>query len=363
MSVVSAPRPDEPPEPTSDADGWALLESLRRRLDEQAALGRTTQAQVAQLAESIAGLVAQQRRRSLWLNVNSFVAYLVFTILCGAGSYLLYRSRAHELTDARDQALVARDAAVRHADAATVRAVARESADNKAWEVYQLLEAGKRSEALAKLDALRDQPLSRTERTVLAARVRETEAMELDGALKAAAAAFIPVRPGRPGGPGEVGKVPGEVSSKVIASLEAALTAEPAGPRAAAAHYYLGVAHARTDLDKAAVHLQAALDGGVDQDDARFQLATVLDRRGAFARARTEYDRFATAHPQSALAGFAMRRSATLARFPAAAPPRPLPGAQLPRAVRPRPNPPEASAPAAPAAPAAPQSDEPAPVP
>jgi len=41
----------------------------------------------------------------------------------------------------------------------------------------------------------------------------------------------------------------------------------------------------------------------------------VLDRSGAFALARAEYDRFATAHPQSALAVFAMRRSATLARF------------------------------------------------
>lgn len=310
MSAVSVPKPEEPVESASAADGWALLENMRRRLDEQAALGRKTQAQVTQLAESIAALVAQQRRRSLWLNVNSFVAYLVFTMLCGAGSYLLYRSRAHELTAARDQAVSERDAAVRHADDATVRAVAREAADNKAWEVYELLEAGKRSDAVAKLEALRDQPLSRTERAVLAARVHETRVMEVDAALKAAVASF---KAGRP--------------AEVVKPLEAALVGEPPGARAAAIHYYLGVAYAKTELDKALAHLQAAIAGDVDQDDARFQLASVLDRSGAYAQARTEYDRFATAHPQSPLAVFAMRRSATLSRVPATAP-----GAQSPAA-------------------------------
>ena len=307
MSAASAPKPDEISElasssssSSSDAEGWALLESLRRRLDDQAAQGRKTSAQVTQLAESIAGLVEQQRRRSLWLNVNSFVAYLMFTILCGAGCYLLYRSRADELIAARDRALGERDAAVRNLDDATQRAVQREAAGNKAWEVYQLLEAGKRGEAVAKLEALRDQPLSRTERAVLAARVHETQVMEVDAALKAAVASF---KAGRPG--------------DVIAPLEAALTGEPPGARAALIHYYLGVAYARTDLDRAITHLQAAIAGDVDQEDARFQLASVLDRRGAFPQARAEYDRFATAHPQSPLAVFAMRRSATLARLAA----------------------------------------------
>jgi tetratricopeptide (TPR) repeat protein len=319
VSAVSAPKPEEAAEPASDADGWALLEGLRRRIDDQAALGRKTQAQVSQLAESIAGLVAQQRRRSLWLNVNSFVAYLMFTILCAAGCYLLYLSRARELTAAREQATGERDAAVRRADDATVRAVAREAAETKAWAVYQLLEAGKRSEAVAKLDALRDQPLSKTERAVLAARVHDTQVMEVDAALKAAVASF---KAGRP--------------ADVIKPLEAALTGEPPGARAATIHYYLGVAYARTELDKATAHLQAAIAGDVDQDDVRFQLASVLDRSGAYPVARAEYDRFATAHPQSQLAVFAMRRSATLARLPAVAPVAgQLPAAPGPAALRP----------------------------
>ena len=303
-TVGAAPlqKSDDPPgEPGSDADGWALLENLRRRLDDQVAQGRKTQAQVGQLAESIAALVAEQRRRSLWLNVNSFVAYLVFTLLCAAGCFLLYRSRAHELTALRDQAVGERDTAVRRADEALTRSVAREAADAKAWEVYELLEAGQRGDAVTKLTALRDQPLSKLDRAVLAARLHDTQVLEVEAALRSAAVA---VKAGRPG--------------DVVKPLEAALAAEPPGARAALMHYYLGIAYARTELEKAVAHLQAAVAGDVEQDDARFQLASALDRSGAFAAARAEYDRFATAHPQSQLAGFAMRRSATLSRAPAA---------------------------------------------
>jgi tetratricopeptide (TPR) repeat protein len=209
-----------------------------------------------------------------------------------------------------------------------VRAVAREAADHKAWEVYQLLEVGKRGEATAKLEALRDQPLSKTERAVLGARVHDTQVMEVETALKAAAASF---KAGRP--------------SDVIKPLEAALTGEPASARAATIHYYLGVAYARTELDKAISHLQAAIAGDVDQEDVRFQLASALDRSGAYALARAEYDWFATAHPQSPLAVFAMRRSATLVRMPAAAPP----------AAGATPAPPPGAQPTTPAAPASPQ--------
>jgi tetratricopeptide (TPR) repeat protein len=339
VGAAPLPKPDEPAEPVSEADGWALLESLRRRVDDHAAQGRKTAAQVGQLAESIAALVAEQRRRSLWLNVNSFVAYLVFTVLCGAGCFLLYRSRAHELGAARDQAITEREAAVRRADDALSRAVAREAADTKAWEVYQLFEAGQRAGAAAKLAALRDQPLSRTERAALAARVHDTQVLEVDAALKSAAAA---VRAGRP--------------AEVIRPLEAALASDPAGSRTALIHYYLGVAYARTELDKALIHLQAAVAGDVDQDDARFQLASVLDRSGAWAQARAEYDRFATAHPQSQLAVFAMRRSASLSRVPLAAP-LAAPGGWAKPPAKPAvpalvPTPAPAASPTAPAAPA-----------
>jgi hypothetical protein len=320
VSAQAAPKaPVEAPEPAgssrreaiaggdgadADADGWALLENLRRRLEDQAAQTRRTQQQVSQLAESIGALVEVQRRRSRWLNLNSFVAYLIFTMLCGAGAYLLYQSRADMLAGARDAAQRERDLAVRRADEAAARAAAREQADAAAWEVYQLLDAGKRTEAEQQLAALGELPLSRTERAILAARAHETKVQAVEAALKAAAASL---KAGR--------------HAEVIAPLEAALVSEPTGARAALARYYLGVAYAKgSQLEKAVAHLQGAVDGGAASDDARFQLASALDRGGAYARARAEYDRFATAHPQSPLAVFAMRRSATLARMPPVAP-------------------------------------------
>src|SRR5438067_11900570 len=112
MSVVPL-RPDNPepavaPAPT-DADGWALLDALRRKLDDQAGQGRRTHAQVQQLADSIAALVELQRKRSRWLNLNSFVAYVLFTILCGTAASALYAHRAGELVDKLDKALDDRD--------------------------------------------------------------------------------------------------------------------------------------------------------------------------------------------------------------------------------------------------------------
>jgi hypothetical protein len=365
-----APRREAPPdEAGADDDGWALLENLRRRLEDQGAQARRTQQQVSQLAESIGALVEVQRRRSRWLNLNSFVAYLIFTMLCGAGFYLLYQGRAGTLARARDAAQRERDQAVRRADEAAARTAARERADGAAWEIYQLLEAGERADAERKLAALGDLPLSRTERAILAARAHETQLMAVEAALKAAAASF---KAGR--------------HAEVIAPLEAALVGEPAGARVALARYYLGVAYAKaSQLEKATAHLQAAVDGGADPEDARFQLASALDRSGAYARARAEYDRFATAHPQSPLAVFAMRRSATLAQLPpvasgagsipGAAPgtvaPKvaPVPGGPMPRppvpAPAPRPTPPNAGTapPRAAPPPAAPPRAAPSPSP
>ena len=312
MSAIPLPQPELEPPPadtrartgTDDADGWALLEALRRRLDDQAAQGRKTQVQVGQLADSIGALVAEQRRRSKWLNLNSFVAYVIFTVVVGAGFYALYRSRASELVDARDTARHERDLAAQRADEATAKVTARERADAIAWEAFQLLEAGKRTDAAAKLASLGTQPLSRTERAVLAARAHETQVMEVDAALKAAAASF---KAGRYG--------------DVIAPLEAALVGEPSGARSGAIHYFLGVAYAKAnDLAKATSHLQIAVTADTEHDDVRFQFASALDRSGQYAKARAEYDQFATAYPQLGLAVYAMRRSATLARMPAVAP-------------------------------------------
>ena len=171
--MTTAPRPQtdvEPVQEPADAEGWALLDGLRRRLDDQATQTRKNGAQVAQLAESIAALVEVQRKRSRWLNLNSFVAYVMFTLLCGGAFYYLYQNRARALVEAADRATTERDAAVRRADDATAKTAGRDAADAKAWDTWQLLVAGKRDDAAKHLTELQGAPLSRFEHEVLVAR-------------------------------------------------------------------------------------------------------------------------------------------------------------------------------------------------
>src|SRR6266576_170288 len=103
MSAAPAPKPDGSPQDPAEAEGGALLDGLRRRMDDHASEARKTQAQVGQLAESIAALVEVQRKRVRWLNINSFAAYLIFTVLCGGAFYFLYQSRARELVRHADE--------------------------------------------------------------------------------------------------------------------------------------------------------------------------------------------------------------------------------------------------------------------
>jgi tetratricopeptide (TPR) repeat protein len=263
--VSAAPRP-QTEDPSFEApadDGWALLDGLRRRLDDQASQSRKTQAQVSQLAESIAALVEAGRRRSRWLNLNSFVAYLTFTILLGGAFYFVFQSRAHELVAKRDRAVVERDKALAERDAAVKRA--------------------------------------------------DDTAVKLAAALK-------PVEPPPPDviKPARDALKAGHYAD-IVAALEPALAKDPT--HAPEMHYLLGIAYAKQNaLDKAITHLTAAVAGNVADEDAHFQLASALDRAGQWAKARAEYERFATAHPQSKEAVFATRRSATLARMPAQGP-------------------------------------------
>jgi tetratricopeptide (TPR) repeat protein len=289
----------------ADAEGWALLESLRRRLDEQANQQRKAQSDVRQLAESIGALVAEQRKRSLWINVNSFVAYVMFALLCGGAFYFMYRSRANELVRERDDANSAREEAVRRADEAIAKNTAREDADKKALEAYELLQQpDQRDLAAKKLAELSKAPLSKLDRLMLDSRAKQTDVLQVQSALGNAQAAF---KAGR--------------YADVVKPLEAALALASAPEEAAKMHYYLGVSYSKAGaFEQATSHLEAALAGDVDIEDARFHLASVLDRAGQWAKAKIEYDRFATAHPMSPHAAFAMRRGATLSRFPAVRP-------------------------------------------
>jgi hypothetical protein len=338
-----APLPPQPTEPARDeVELGAELDNLRRKADEQSALLRKHQAAVTQLADSVAALVALGKQRNRWINLNSFVAYVLFTMLLGGAMFVLYRSRVGELEARRAQAVAERDHAKSAAHAAPHDDVA-------AAALYALVKAGDDAGLLAREAELATAPLTVTERAMLADAIAAAKARAGQGG----------------GGGGGGGASTGAVDDGLVAwkagrwaeaapALERALLDAPPA-RAAQLHYHLGVARWKLGEHAAAAdQLEQALAGKLDASavDARYLYAASLDRLGSGARARAEYDRFATAHPKSPLAVYARRRSAALARKArAAAAPAPAPEAADDTAPTG-----EATPPSAP--PAAPATDE-----
>lgn len=290
--------------------------ALRRRLDDLGAQQRKTHATTHQLAESVAALVAGQRQRLRWLNLNSFVAYVMFTVLLGTAFYTLYARRADALAHEQRALVAARDAATQRAERAVAELAAARQGSQRALAAYQLYEKGLAEEAAAAHAQLAGQLTPLEEAALSTARARAAKA-GFDRAFEQGLAAY------------RAGDVASAIAplEQAVAVGEAASTEVPAA-RVALARYHLGMSHARAGkLAQAVTAFDAALAQGVDVADARYQLAMALDRAGDFARARTEYEKFASGHPKLLQAVYAMRRSAILVRFGRAAPPLPPTGA------------------------------------
>jgi tetratricopeptide (TPR) repeat protein len=279
----------------------AELDALRRRLDDQATLLRKNQQALGELAESVGRLVTGQRRRERWINVNSFVAYLLFTVVLGGAFLTLYRSRARELVHARDAAVGERDEARGRAHRLDEDLARRKAGEATAFEYFQLLDGGKRSEAVARYGDLDLEALTPTERAVFEHGHKQAREALVDAGYLAGLDA---ARDGD--------------HAAAISELRRALAYEEEGPRAAQMRYYLGVALVKTkDPDKGRRELELALAGRVEQSgavDARFWLATALEASGDAATARTEYERFASAQPHHPLSVAARRKAMALAR-------------------------------------------------
>lgn len=277
------------------------LDALRRRLDDHAALLRKNQQALGEMAESVGRLVTSQRRRERWINVNSFVAYLLFTVVLGGAFLTLYRTRARELVGARDAAVGERDQARSRARTLEDTLARREAGTASAFAYFQLLQEGKRGEAVARYAELDPAALTPTERAVFEQGHKRAREELVDAGYLAGLDA---ARDGDHG--------------KAIGELRRALAYEEEGPRAAQMRYYLGVALVKTkEAEKGKRELELALAGRVEQSgavDARFWLATALEATGDLAAARTEYDRFASAQPTHPLSVAARRKSMALAR-------------------------------------------------
>jgi tetratricopeptide (TPR) repeat protein len=268
----------------------------RRELGETHAVAMRTHNAVATLAQSLKEVVIRQGRYERGLNLNSFVAYMLFTLLLGGGFYLLYRSRADVLLTERNAAVARRDEAVAEAADARREVELREEGMRKAMEFWQLLDQGRRADAIARYPEVAALRLTPTEREVFRLGVVKARAELVEVGFAAGVEAYRA---------GQWKKAAGE--------FERMLVYEAEGPRASQARYYRGVAlHKQGDFQDAVRVLEQALADGVDRTivggDARFYLGGAYEMLRQPEKARAEYIKFADAQPASPLYWPARRR-------------------------------------------------------
>lgn len=279
------------------------VDVLRMRLDEQGAVLRRTHQAVVGLAESLGKVVAHQRRRERGVSLNSFVAYMLFTLLLGGAFFMLYTTRAGDLVAARDSALRSREETRARLRALESDVEARERAAATALEYYQLLRDGRHAEVVARYPEIERQELTATEAALFASGVEQARNELVDAGYLAGLDAF------------RAGDL-----ERATTELRTALAYEDSGPRTGQMRYYLGVAlFKQRDYEEAVRQLELAIAGRVETQgmtDVRYYLAASFDGLGEQDKARVEYNRFATEHPKLALAWTARRRAAQLTRRP-----------------------------------------------
>jgi tetratricopeptide (TPR) repeat protein len=293
--AASEPR-ESKREPEADSD----LKEIRREVAETHGVATRTNNAVANLAGSLREVLSAKERYERGLNLNSFVAYVLFTVLLGGGFYLLYRSRAGRLVSERDAAIARRDQAVQEQKKDRDLLDRREEAGRKAADFYQLLHDGKRVEAIRRHGEVRGLALSEVERKVFEDGVeRARQEIVADGWAQGKAAFDT------------------QNWKRATSELKLALSYEEEGPESAKMRYFYGVAlHKLGDYQEAAKQLDLAIGGGAERTagaDARFYLASALEMLRQLDRARTEYIRFAEGHPQHNLYWTARRKANEIA--------------------------------------------------
>lgn len=275
------------------------VRDLRREVAEAHAMATRTHNAVTTLAGSLKEVIARQNRYDRGLNLNSFVAYLLFTVLLCGGFFLLYRSRADRLVNDRDQAIRARESAIGETLQVRKELADRDAGERKAQDYWALFANGKKAEAIAHYPEISHERLTAVERQVFEAEVAKSRAEIVDAGFTGGVEAFQK-----------------EQWKTAVTSLKRALAYEDDGPRAAQMRYYYGVSLAKQgDYAEASRQLELAIAGGAERTvgtDARFFLANSLEMLRQMDRAKQEYEKFATGHPSHPLAGTARRKIAEL---------------------------------------------------
>jgi TolA-binding protein len=286
-----------------DAD----LREIRREIAETHAIATRTANSVATLAGSLKEVLGRQDRQERTGNLNSFVAYVLFTALLGGGFALLYRARANQLVAERADAVRRRDDAIDEATAARKELATRDDAARKAADFYALLSDGKRADAIGRYPEIAAERLTPVEAQVFQDGVTKARAELVETAWNAGTDAFKQ-----------------EQWKRASVEIRKALSFAEDGARAPEMRYTLGIALVKLgDYAGAAKELESALGGGVEHGagaDARFYYATALEALRQEDRARTEYAQFADGHEDSPLAGTARRKVAELTQHLANSP-------------------------------------------
>jgi TolA-binding protein len=282
---------------------WAMLDALRRKLDDNATIGRKTQHAMVQLADSLAAQVTASRRRTKWLNLNSFGAYVIFTLLLGSGVYLLYRFRTDGLI--AEHAMLVRQQQTQNSEIEALKEqlAARTRAAGKVWEAYGLLRSNdQRAAAVAAMREIGTLPtgaVSKTELAMLTELEQRARAAATEADYRAGLAAY------------RAGKF-----ADAAVRLRAGLVTEPAGTRAGEMYFYIGMSQLKLNqADNAVTAFEQAFENEFASDDIRYYYASALDAKGTLEQARTEYERYAAKTADSMLTKMAQRRAWVISRM------------------------------------------------
>lgn len=280
-----------------DKEIASLKELVQDRTD---AIDKTLDA-TSQVARSLETLVARQSSKNRLHQLNSFVAYCLFTLLLGTGFFLLYKSRASELEGARGQALKSalesRDRARELQDSQ----VERKRSARIAADYYELIREGRHADIISGYSALEKLTLSKTERAVFDDGLKQARVDMVDAGYLAGVDAFRR----------------GDYEA-ATAELRRGLTYAEEGDRAAQMRYYLGISLSHQgSQDEAVQQLELAISGNVEQagiNDARFHLGNTLVQDGRLDEARVAFGTFANKHPNHRFAQMSRRKAAQILR-------------------------------------------------
>ena len=268
--------------------------------DHTEAIDKTLDAS-SQIARAMEVLAARTNSRNRAQQLNSFVAYVLFTVLLGGAFYVLYQSRSAALTSARDEALESAQEARARARDLQDSQVDRKRSARAAAEYYRLMREGRSSEVIAGYAALEELDLSETEREVFVDGLTNARAEMVEAGFLAGVEAFRR-----------------NDFEAATAELRRGLAYADEGQRMAEMRYYLGISLSSQGSQPEAIEqLEKAIEGRVDQagiDDARLHLANTLVKAGSLTEARQAFVKFATKHPNHRFAQMARRKAAQIMR-------------------------------------------------